>query len=317
MTEVFTYCFDIDGTLLTSVPDGNYDEAMPIAGRIEHLQALKEQGHQIKLLTARGSQSGKDWRDLTESQIRKWSIPCDELIFGKPHADFYIDDKAVHSDNFHWPPRPSKQSHLSAKWEFFSTTLTEVQEVQVRSDLKHRQFPRPFERLSPLREKNHLVGAEIGVNAGHHAQSLLQFLDVYRLYLIDPYELYEEYPEGVLQYGANQPQLTGAETHARSILHGHSEKIVWLKDFSAFVAKNFEEESLDFVYIDGNHDYKYVREDIENFWPLTKQGGVLGGHDFYNGHAKSHDGVLQAAIEFAVTNGLQLQVEEPDWWFVK
>ena len=102
MAEIRVFCFDIDGTILTSQPDGNYGNATPIAGRLEHLRELKNQGHYIKLFTARGSRSGKNWREVTEAQIIQWSIPCDELILGKPHADVYIDDKACHPDDYDW-----------------------------------------------------------------------------------------------------------------------------------------------------------------------------------------------------------------------
>jgi hypothetical protein len=70
---------------------------------------------------------------------------------------------------------------------------------------------------------------------------------------------------------------------------------------------------VDFVYIDGNHGYRAVSEDIRAWWPKIRPGGVLGGHDFYNGYARSHDSVIKAVTEFAVLNRLTLQVELPDW----
>ena len=76
-------------------------------------------------------------------------------------------------------------------------------------------------------------------------------------------------------------------------------------------------EPLDFVYVDGNHDYEFVKNDIENFYPLLKKGGVMGGHDFYNGFAKTHNGVINAVTQFRVSNNIQLFVEQPDWWFYK
>jgi hypothetical protein len=71
---------------------------------------------------------------------------------------------------------------------------------------------------------------------------------------------------------------------------------------------------VDFVYIDGNHNYRAVTEDIRAWWPKIRPNGVMGGHDFYNGYARSHDGVVKAVTEFAVTNELALQVKLPDWW---
>lgn len=42
----------------------------------------------------------------------------------------------------------------------------------------------------------------------------------------------------------------------------------------------YEDESLDFVFIDGNHEYEYVNEDIQKWLPKIKSGGVLAGHDY-------------------------------------
>ena len=46
-------------------------------------------------------------------------------------------------------------------------------------------------------------------------------------------------------------------------------------------AKKFEDESLDFVFIDADHHYDSVKQDIEVWWPKVKQGGILAGHDYY------------------------------------
>jgi len=46
-------------------------------------------------------------------------------------------------------------------------------------------------------------------------------------------------------------------------------------------AQKFENESLDFVFIDADHHYDSVKRDIEVWWPKVKPGGILAGHDFY------------------------------------
>ena len=100
--ESKTFCFDIDGTILTTVEDGNYEMATPIPGRIEHLRTLKAAGHTILLFTARGSKSGEDWRERTALQMKDLNIPFDELILGKPHADLYVDDKGCDANLYDW-----------------------------------------------------------------------------------------------------------------------------------------------------------------------------------------------------------------------
>lgn len=98
---MFTYCFDIDGTLCSQESE-NYSLASPFDRRIARVNQLFLQGNVIKLFTARGSTSGIDWSEQTRLQVESWGLLHHELILGKPHADFYIDDKAVHSEHFDW-----------------------------------------------------------------------------------------------------------------------------------------------------------------------------------------------------------------------
>tara|TARA_B100000965_G_scaffold126678_1_gene105413 strand:+ start:267 stop:563 length:297 start_codon:yes stop_codon:yes gene_type:complete len=94
-----TFCFDIDGTICT-ITDGKYDEAEPYPTRIEQLNKLHQEGNKVILFTARGTSTGIDWKNTTTKQLNKWGVKYDELIFGKPEADFFVDDKAT--DLFNW-----------------------------------------------------------------------------------------------------------------------------------------------------------------------------------------------------------------------
>jgi len=53
-----------------------------------------------------------------------------------------------------------------------------------------------------------------------------------------------------------------------------------IKMTSIDAVNQYEDESLDFVFIDGNHEYEYVFEDIKHWLPKVKKGGVLSGHDY-------------------------------------
>ena len=104
---MLTYCFDIDGTLCSQT-QGDYRLAVPIEARIHKVNELFSQGNTIKLFTARGSKSGIDWSEVTSAQVRDWGLMHHELILGKPHADHYIDDKAIPSESFDWLGRLPK-----------------------------------------------------------------------------------------------------------------------------------------------------------------------------------------------------------------
>jgi hypothetical protein len=195
-----------------------------------------------------------------------------------------------------------------------TTELTEKQIVDLLSDLKHRIFPRPFERLAV--SGSNLVGVEIGVYKAHHAESLLKHLDIKRLYLIDPYEMYGNYDEGKAHYGVDQDPLYLAKKEALERLAPYTEKTSWIFKLSADVSTEIPDE-LDFVYIDGNHAEPFVHAEMLQFYPKLRKGGILGGHDFYNGYCREHDGVVRAVSRFAIERDLPLQVELPDWWIKK
>jgi len=94
-----TLCVDIDGVLATTtVPPGRYPDAEPIHDAIAAVNGLFDAGHEIVLFTARGSSSGLDWQDVTERQMREWGVRYHRLMFGKPGADYYVDDKALLPD---------------------------------------------------------------------------------------------------------------------------------------------------------------------------------------------------------------------------
>lgn len=95
------YAFDIDGTICTNTY-GEYQKATPFLDRISIVNDLYKSGNTIKLFTARGSTTGKDWFQLTKSQLSKWKVLYHELILGKPEADYFIDDKACNDKYWLW-----------------------------------------------------------------------------------------------------------------------------------------------------------------------------------------------------------------------
>ena len=93
------YCFDIDGTIF-STKGSDYPNSQPIQHRIDRVNELYKQGHEITLFTARGTTTGIDWRELTESQLKQFGVSYHRLILGKPHADLYVDDKGTNDKVF-------------------------------------------------------------------------------------------------------------------------------------------------------------------------------------------------------------------------
>jgi CMP-N-acetylneuraminic acid synthetase len=88
-------CVDIDGVLATIVPSDRYEQAEPIQSAIASVNKLYDAGHEIVLFTARGSATCLDWRAVTERQMQLWNVRYHRLLFGKPAADIYVDDRAL------------------------------------------------------------------------------------------------------------------------------------------------------------------------------------------------------------------------------
>jgi CMP-N,N'-diacetyllegionaminic acid synthase len=99
MSEPRTFCFDIDGVIASITPGNKYDLATPIESTVRLINTLYERGHRIVLFTARGSLTGIDWEKVTEDQMTAWGVKYHELRFGKPAADYYIDDKLLSVDD--------------------------------------------------------------------------------------------------------------------------------------------------------------------------------------------------------------------------
>ena len=85
---------DIDETICFYDGDRHYPEAIPIQDNIDKINRLYEENHTIIYWTARGSESGIDWRQTTEKQFKRWGVKYHKLTFGKPAYDILICDKS-------------------------------------------------------------------------------------------------------------------------------------------------------------------------------------------------------------------------------
>jgi capsule biosynthesis phosphatase len=97
-------CFDLDNTLVTyPTVSGDYRTVQPIKKMIELARQLKQEGHTIIIYTARRMETHRnnvgavirDIGKITIDTLEQFVIPYDELLFGKPIADMYIDDRAI------------------------------------------------------------------------------------------------------------------------------------------------------------------------------------------------------------------------------
>jgi hypothetical protein len=164
-------------------------------------------------------------------------------------------------------------------------------------------------------------GTEIGVCDGRYSEILCQTIPGLTLYGVDPYLAYEGYGDYRQQRIFNR-----AHENARAKLDKFP-GFIWMKMMSVEAAALIEDGSLDFVFIDGNHAYEYVLQDIRAWEPKVRAGGIVSGHDYYSFKSGC---VVKAVNDYVKETGVSLQVTEwqekgqghrddrrPDWYFTK
>lgn len=93
------FVIDIDGVVAGFDANLKYNQAKPVKNVIEIINRLYLRGNFITLFTARGYKTGIDWSEVTRKQLSDWGVLYHQLLFGKPDADFYVDDKMLNVDD--------------------------------------------------------------------------------------------------------------------------------------------------------------------------------------------------------------------------
>jgi len=128
-------------------------------------------------------------------------------------------------------------------------------------------------------EMDFKVGAEIGVAQGWHTEMLCQENPQAKLYAIDVWENHEGYNEYL-------DRIDRYYNQSKKRLAPYNCELI--KKYSMDAVKDFENNSLDFVFIDGAHDFKNVAMDIYEWVKKVKPGGIVYGHDYKRWKSNSH-----------------------------
>jgi hypothetical protein len=147
------------------------------------------------------------------------------------------------------------------------------------------------------------VGVEVGVAEGTTTEYLLQTLPSLRLSGVDSYPVY-------IDWNDTQPDGDANKAEMLRKVDPYMERYNHIYEDSDDAVKMFDDESLDFVFIDGLHTYEQVLKDCKNYYPKIKNGGFIIGHDFAR-----IQGVNKAVREFANSIGKEISNAKQDLWY--
>lgn len=116
-------------------------------------------------------------------------------------------------------------------------------------------------------------GVEIGTHRGDFALTILQRWPGH-LHCVDPW---------TANYDPTDPASCGDRLkdyrRAQQNLRDYTKRSTVHRKTSAEAVNSFEDNALDFVYVDGCHQPEFVQQDLDLWWPKIHEGGFLFGHD--------------------------------------
>jgi predicted O-methyltransferase YrrM len=157
-------------------------------------------------------------------------------------------------------------------------------------------------------------GIELGVYRGKFTATLAKRAPNMELIGIDAWKTYGDYRD----YSVDD-----LENHAYQEALDRTKKFPNVKLLTAWskdAASQFEDESLDFIFIDCNHNYEFVKEDLALWVPKIKPGGLVCGHDYFVSNQPRY-GVVRAVNEWCEINNISplfiWSDNIPSWMYVK
>ena len=174
------------------------------------------------------------------------------------------------------------------------------------------------------------TGCEVGLEKGKNVQTMFEVIPNLKLYGVDPYRQYPQYSSKASIHFRHWDDdfLQGVKKQAQNRMEGKNAIII--EKFSEDAVKDIPDNSLDFVYIDGDHSYDCVMQDIILWGRKVRKGGIVSGHDyFYNNDRSGRNAkVTQAVNDYAKVHGIKFYITNekhhgkkgdnyPSWFWVK
>ena len=153
-----------------------------------------------------------------------------------------------------------------------------------------------------LHELDFKTGVEVGVERGYYSEVIAKANPQMNVYGVDPWESLETSmnhdPKRRTENHRSQARINMFYEEARQRLTPYPNYEI-IKEYSVDAVNRFEDESLDFVYIDANHESSFVVDDITMWSKKVKKGGIVSGDDYYNTSSSSR---FQLNVKQTVNN---------------
>jgi len=205
--------------------------------------------------------------------------------------------------------------------KYYRTILQTREELRLQRLIQAHPVLRKREELPLLLNILNLrgTGVEIGVQRATFSELILSEWSGTKLYSIDPWMEFDDPGyEDKANVEDSAQEANFQQTQQRLKRFGERSEII--RKTSLEGADDFENASLDFVYIDAQHHYEAVVEDLAAWFPKVRAGGLIAGHDYLDGLIDGDlFGVRRAVDEFANREGLTVAATlEPDYpsWFI-
>lgn len=122
-----------------------------------------------------------------------------------------------------------------------------------------------------------IIGCEIGVCLGTTSKYIVENVkNLKNIYCVDSYPVYTDWNGTIM----DREKQDAMKDFAYNNLKNYHDKITFINESSLSFSKTISEESLDFVFIDGDHSYDGALDDFNSYFSLVKKGGIFSGHDF-------------------------------------
>ena len=170
------------------------------------------------------------------------------------------------------------------------------------------------------------TGAEIGVQNGSYSEKLLDNWNGACLFSIDAWKQFKESDYKDVANVSNWEHLKNYAATCMKLRRFGERSIIW-RMTSEEAASIIPNQTLDFCYIDADHSYDGVIQDLELWIPKIKEGGIICGHDFIKDGEHSYEdgefmglfGVQKAVLEYTEKYSWKLYITKNEGapsWFV-